>query len=405
MRPTTTLDLTDPAVVADPYPHLAAERERHPVAWHEPTQRWLTFDHVSAAAVQRDRRLGRLWTDREPAAYLEPFNLLHRNQMMENEPPVHTRLRRPVAAAFNRGHVERLRPRVRAIAASLLDAVDPAGFDVVAQYAEPLPVLVIAELLGVPGEGVSSLRDWSQAIVRMYEPVRGDTPRTSPGTDPVVSRAVAAAEEFASYVRALVAERRVRPTDDLVSDLAGGRQGERGLSDDEVVASVVLLLNAGHEASVNVLGNGLVAMLRADVRPAADPGAAGGVPLAVEEMLRFDSALQLFERTATAPVEVGGVTVAPGERIAALLGAANRDPAVFADPDTFVADRDPNPHLAFGVGVHFCLGAPLARMELAESLAVLLDRFPRLRLAGEPVSRETFVLRGHRSVPVSGVTG
>ncbi len=401
MRPTTTLDLTDPAVVADPYPHLAAERVRHPVAWHEPTQRWLTFDHASAAAVQRDRRLGRLWTDREPAAYLEPFNLLHRNQMMENEPPVHTRLRRPVAAAFNRGHVERLRPRVRAIAAGLLEAVDPAGFDVVAEYAEPLPVLVIAELLGVPDDRVTSLREWSQAIVRMYEP--------APSSE-VVAAAVAAADDFAAYVRALVAERRVRPADDLVSDLAARASDEPGgLSDDEIVASVVLLLNAGHEASVNVLGNGLVAMLRAGARPTSEPAdperpvGAGAAALAVEEMLRFDSALQLFERTATAPVEVGGVTVEPGERIAALLGAANRDPAVFAGPDRFTVDRDPNPHLAFGVGVHFCLGAPLARMELAESLTALLDRFPRLQLGGEPVSRGTFVLRGHRSVPVSVV--
>ena len=391
MRPTTTLDLTDPAVVADPYPHLAAERARHPVAWHEPTQRWLTFDHASAAAVQRDRRLGRLWTDREPAAYLEPFNLLHRNQMMENEPPVHTRLRRPVAAAFNRGHVERLRPRVREIAATLLDAVDPSGFDVVEAYAEPLPVLVIAELLGVPDDLMPSLRDWSQAIVRMYEP--------APSSE-VVADAVQAADDFAAYVRALVAERRERPTGDLVSDLAVRQDG--GLSDDEIVASVVLLLNAGHEASVNVLGNGLVAMLRAGVRPAGEADA-GAVPLAVEEMLRFDSALQLFERTATAAVDVSGVTVAPGERIAALLGAANRDPAVFDAPDTFTVDRDPNPHLAFGVGVHFCLGAPLARMELAESLAALLDRFPGLQLVGEPVSRGTFVLRGHRSVTVCGV--
>ena len=257
-RPTTALDLSDREFVADPYSRLAAERAQHRVAWHETTGRWLTFDHVSAAAVERDRRLGRLWVDREPASYLEPFNLLHRNQMMENEPPEHTRLRRPVAAAFNRGHVERLRPRVQAIAASLLDAVDPAGFDVVEEYAEPLPVLVIAELLGVPTDLVSSLWDWSQAIVRMYEPERGDTPRIPSKSEPIVSAAVRAAAEFAELVRALVAERRVQPRDDLVSDLAGGAGS--GLSDYEIVASVVLLLNAGHEASVNVLGNGLVAI-------------------------------------------------------------------------------------------------------------------------------------------------
>jgi cytochrome P450 len=177
-----------------------------------------------------------------------------------------------------------------------------------------------------------------------------------------------------------------------------------------VVAAVVLLLNAGHEASVNVFGNGLVAMLSGRSSRSRSPDATGrsslsrspdAVPLLVEEMLRFDSALQLFERTATEPVEVAGVTVQPGEKIAALLGAANRDPAVFASPDEFRGDRDPNPHLAFGVGVHFCLGAPLARMELAESLGALTTRFPDLHLAGEPVSRGTFVLRGYRSVPVA----
>ena len=380
--PTTSLDLTDPAFVADPYPFFAEERGRAPVAWHEQSGTYLTFDHPSASKVQRTRDLQRLWRDREPASYLEPFNLLHRNQMMENEPPEHTRLRRPVAAAFNRGHIERLRPRVRALAAELLDGIDPAGFDAVEDFAEPLPVLVIAELLGVPREHGRDLRRWSQAIVRMYE--------ASPSAE-VVDEAVVAAGDFAALVRGIAVDRRGDPRDDLISDLVATE-----LSEDEVVASAVLLLNAGHEASVNVFGNGLVAMLARGLRPGAD------VPLTVEEMLRFDSALQLFERTAVAPVEVGGVVVEPGQKIAALLGAANRDPGVFADADTFDVRRDPNPHLAFGVGVHFCLGAPLARMELAESVAALFDRFPDLAPAGEPVSRETFVLRGNRSVPVQG---
>jgi unspecific monooxygenase len=378
--PTTSLDLTSADVVADPYPSFAAERAAHPVAWHEPSGMYLTFSHAAVSTVQRDRRLGRIWRDREPAAYLEPFNLLHRNQMMENEPPEHTRLRRPVARAFNRGHVERLRPRVRELAADLLAEVDPAGFDVIGQYAEPLPVLVISELLGVPGSHVHDLRDWSQAIVRMYEvaPTAG-----------VVDAAVAAATDFAGLVRELVAERRRRPADDLISHLA-----ETELTEDEVVAAVVLLLNAGHEASVNVFGNGLVALLRRGLRPGPD------VAATVEEMLRFDSALQLFERTATEPVEVAGVVVEEGQKIAALLGAANRDPAVFERPDHFDVARDPNPHLAFGVGVHFCLGAPLARMELVESVALLFDRLPGLSLAAEPESRGTFVLRGFRRVQV-----
>ena len=378
--PTTSLDFASPQVVADPYPFFAEERARHALAWHEPSGRFVTFDHAAAGAVLRDRRFGRLWRDKQPLDVLEPFNLLHRNQMMENEPPHHARLRRPVAAAFNRGHIERLRPRVLEIAGKLLDAVDPASFDVLGDYAEPLPVLVIAELLGVPASYAPSLRDWSQAIVHMYEVVPSEA---------VVAAAVVAATDFAGLVRELVGERRLDPCDDLMSDLAATE-----LTDDEVVAAVVLLLNAGHEASVNVFGNGLVAMLRRGLRPGPD------VPVSVEEMLRFDSALQLFERTATEDVEVAGVRVGAGQKIAVLLGAANRDPGVFDQPDVFDVSRDPNPHVAFGAGVHFCLGAPLARMELAESLAALWQRFPDLSLAGEPVSRGTFVLRGYRSVPV-----
>lgn len=386
--PTTSADLTDPAFTDDPYPTLAALREQGPVVRHEPTGRWLVLDHAGVGRLLRDRRLGRVWRDREPVDALAPFNLLHRHQMMENEPPDHTRLRRPVAAAFNRGHVERLRPRVRELAAGLLDevgaaAATPEGFDVVGEYAEPLPVLVIAELLGVPVAHAPDLRAWSQAIVRMYE--------TAPGPA-VVTAAVDAARDFAALVADLADVRRRRPADDLVSDLVATE-----LSADEVVASAVLLLNAGHEASVNVLGNGLVALLRT----AGWPVAAEAAPTAVEEMLRYDAGLQLFERTATTEVELGGgLVAAEGEVVALLLGSANRDPAVFADPDSMDPTRDPNPHVSFGAGVHFCLGAPLARMELAESVALLADRFPGLALAGEPVRRPTFVLRGYEQVRV-----
>lgn len=380
----TTLDLTSPAVISNPYPFFAAERARGPVAWHTPSNSWMTFDHASASAVLRHRGLGRVWRDRTPLDYLEPFNLLHRHQMMENEPPEHTRLRRLVGGAFSRGHVERLRPRVRELAASLLAAVDPTGFDVIADYAEPLPVLVIADLLGVPRALAPQLRAWSQAIVRMYEP----TP-----APPIVAAAISAAREFSDALRELTRDRRARPTGDLLSDLVATE-----LTENEIIASAILLLNAGHEASVNVFGNGLVGLLRGAARPAPDPAS---VALCVEEMLRFDSAAQLFERTATERVEVARIVLEPGQKIAVLLGAANRDPAVFAQPDAFQPARDPNPHLAFGAGIHFCLGAPLARVELVESLTHLLREMPRLRLAGEPVSRGTFVLRGYQSVRVA----
>ncbi|MEP6666890.1 MAG: cytochrome P450, partial [Nocardioidaceae bacterium] len=376
-----------------PYPAFDVEREREPEAWHEVSQTWLVVSHAACSQSLRDRRLGRIWHDREPAKAFEPFNLLHRNQMMENEPPNHTRLRRKVSTAFARGHIERMRPRVQALGRDLLGQVDGHAFDALADFAEPLPVLVIAELLGAPMEDFASLRTWSQKIVRMYEPSISEV---------VQQQALAASQEFADYMRQLIALRRTHLRDDLLSDLLRAQQGDGGLTDDEVLASAILLLNAGHEASVNVFGNGLVALLNAPDQWQRLVGGEVSVSTVVEEMLRYDSALQLFERTATEDVEVGDVEVRAGEKIAVLLGAANRDPAMFSDAAALDVGRDPNPHLAFGVGVHFCLGAPLARVELAESLSLLAGTYPDLALARQPVRRPTFVLRGYRDVPVTG---
>ena len=387
---TFALDLTDPAFVVDPYPTFARLRRETPVLWHEPTGQHLAFSFVLCNAVLRDRRLGRLWADKAPAERFEPFNRLHRNQMMENEPPDHTRLRSLVAKAFARGHVERLRPRVQQLADDLLDKVADAGeFDLIEDFAEPLPVAVIAELLGVPEADRHLLRPWSQAIVKMYE--YGRTPR-------VEADAIASSEAFSDYLRDLAARRRADPCDDLVSHLVLAEERGHMLSEDELVASAILLLNAGHEASVNAFGNGVVTLLDHPeqlARLRADPGLVAG---ALEEMIRFDAPLQLFERTAREDMQVGDVTVREGQRVAALLGSANRDPDAFDDADEFDILRQPNHHLGFGAGLHHCLGAPLARMELQISLPALLDRFPQLQLAGDPVRRPTFVLRGYESV-------
>jgi cytochrome P450 len=389
---TLGLDLTDPAFVADPYPTFARLRRKTPVLWHEPTGQHLAFSFSLCNAVLRDRRFGRLWADKAPAERFEPFNMLHRNQMMENEPPDHTRLRSLVAKAFARGHVERLRPRVQQLADDLLDKVsDAAEFDLIADFAEPLPVAVIAELLGVPEADRHLLRPWSQAIVKMYE--YGRTPS-------VEAEAISASTEFADYVRVLAARRRVEPRDDLVSHLVLAEDRGQVLSEDELVASAILLLNAGHEASVNAFGNGVVTLLNHPEQLAGLRADRGLVDSAIEEMIRFDAPLQLFERTAREDVQVGGVTIRRGMRVAALLGSANRDPDAFDEPDDFAIVRQPNHHIGFGAGLHHCLGAPLARMELQISLPALLDRFPRLELAGVPVRRPTFVLRGYESVPM-----
>lgn len=396
--PATDLDLAGAEFVNDPYPALSRLRHLGPVVRHEPTGLLLVTRHAAVGAALRHRSLGRIWRDLEPEQTYGTFNTLHRNQMMEHEPPSHTRLRRLVAGAFARGHVERMRPRIEAIADGLLDGLAAAAaaaadgpVDVVADYAEPLPVAVIADLLGVPAADRPLLRDWSQAIVAMYE--LGRTPQVEPA-------AIAASTDFATYVRELVAERRERPAGDLISDLVRASADGSQLSDDELVASVVLLLNAGHEASVNAFGNGLVALLQHPEQLRRVASAAVPIETVVEEVLRFDAPLQLFERTATDDVEVGGAPVRRGAKVAVLLGSANRDEAAFADADRLDVGRDPNPHLGFGMGVHFCLGAPLARMELGIALGRLLARWPSLVLASEPVRRPTFVLRGYARVDV-----
>ncbi|MDQ3158213.1 MAG: cytochrome P450 [Actinomycetota bacterium] len=403
---TTTFDFQATDFVADPYPHLSELRCQGPVLWHEPSGTWLATTHDAVSQTLRNRAFGRIWTDWQPTDEMEPFNALHRNQMMENEPPDHSRLRRLVSKAFARGHVERMRPRVEQLAASLLDQLSldrlsldrlsldrlDGTIDILGAYAEPLPVLVIADLLGVPGEDHVMLRDWSQAIVHMYEQGVGEETRKA---------AVKASTAFGDYVRQVVAERTKAPREDLISDLISARDAEGRLSEDELVASVVLLLNAGHEASVNVFGNGIHALLTHPDQ--LERVVSGDVPMAValEELIRFDAPLQLFERTATADVDILGETVREGQKIAALMGSANRDATVFDDADDFDVARDPNPHVGFGMGLHFCLGAPLARMELEITLNRLIERFPGLQLAGESPRRPTWVLRGFERIDVS----
>ncbi|MDT3396849.1 cytochrome P450 [Streptomyces sp. B1866] len=390
-------DCDDPAFLADPYPVFARLRESGPVHWHPGLGLPVAVSHAACSEVLRDRAAGRVWQDRTPVERFPAFNMLHRNSLLESEPPRHTRLRGLVAAAFGRGHTARLEPWVRAVAGRMVEGLTAAiaadgSADLLAHLAGPLPVEVIAELLGVPAADRPRLRPWSNAIVKMYE--YGLPPEGA-------AAAERAAGEFAGYLRALAADRARAPADDLVSDLVSVRDGTDRLSGDELVGTAVLLLMAGHEATVNVIGNGVRALLlhrgQWD-RLVASPAL---VPTAVEELIRFDAPLQLFERTATAQTTVAGYRLAPGEKIAALLGAAARDPAVFDRPDALDVGRSPNPHLGFGAGIHYCVGAPLARVEIAAALEALVTRLPGLRPAGEPERRGEFVIRGLRTLPVT----
>ena len=391
-------DLSDPATVLDPYPAFEQMRAEGRAVWDDALGMWLAFRYDDANAVLRTRQLGRIFTAREPEDVWETFNWLHEDALLENEPPKHTRLKSLVAKAFARGHIETRRLRIQEMCTELLDAAeakarDGGTFDVIADYAEPLPVLVIADLLGFPASDVPLLRPWSQAIVKMYEYDR---------TDEDDRRAEVACVEFAAYIDDLAKARRREPGDDLITHLADVEAEGEKLTERELAATVVLLLNAGHEATVNGFGNGIVALLsRRDQWDAVVTDPWGTAATAVEEMLRYDTPAQLFERTATRDVDIAGVTVRQGQKIAAMLGSANRDPDVFAAADTFDVGRDPNPHIAFGAGIHFCLGAPLARLELQQSLPMLAERMPTLALAAGARPRDTFVLRGWDVVPVT----
>ena len=379
-------DPSDPAFLADPYPAFAALRALGPVHDHPGLGAPVAVAHAACSAVLRGRDLGRVWVDAEPADRFGAFNLLHRNSLLEREGEPHRRLRALVAGAFNRGHTARLEPAVRALADRLVAGL-VAGGDLVEQVAAVLPVEVIAELLDVPEPARSALRDWSNAIVKMYEPELPDAGRAA---------AERAAADFVDALRGLDDLRRRRPGDDLVSDLSAG-----GLDADELVGTAALLLMAGHEATVNALGNGVLALLRHPAQWERLRAEEALTPTAVEELLRFDPPLQLFERTALRDTGVAGHPVPAGTRIAALLGAAARDPEAVDRPDELDVGRTRNPHLGFGAGVHYCLGAPLARLEIAAVLDALRVHLPGMVLAGEPERLPTFVMRGLRTLPVA----
>lgn len=386
---------SDPAFVADPYPAYAQLRRGPRVVQHEATGTWLVSRHADVDALLRDRRLGRSYLHvathaemgrpQEPPEHA-PFWRVVRAGMLDVEPPDHTRLRRLVSRAFTPRTVERLRATVQRLTDELVDnALQEGEFDLIATIAEPLPVTVIAEMLGVPQSDRHLLRPWSADICGMYELDPSEqTART----------AVQACEQFSAYLVALSRERRARPQDDLITALTQVVDDGDVLTEDELVGTCVLLLNAGHEATVNVTGNGWWALFRHPDQLARLRNDPSLVPTAVEELMRWDTPLQLFERWVLEDVEIGGVLVPRGAELGLLFGSANRDPDVFADPDRLDVGRDPNPHVSFGAGVHFCLGVALARLELQTSFATVLRRMPRLALVDEPVWGPGYVIRG-----------
>lgn len=392
------IDFSNPDFMENPYPALAELRRVGKPVWHEGSQLFLAATYQDANAVLRNRSLGRIFKPRTPDEDWNTFNWLHSDSLLDSEPPKHTRLRSLLVKAFNKNKIESMRPDVERLTEQLLKNIEAklettGEFDVIADFAEPLPVKVIAALLGFPDEDEHLLRPWSQAIVKMYE--------VNP-SEQTQAEAQQASHEFAEYVRGLMVERKRNPGTDLISDLAAVEEDGQKLNAQELIATCVLLLNAGHEASVNGFGNGFVALMqRPDQFALLANNPFDLADTAVDEFIRFDAPLHLFERTATSDVEIGGVMVKEGQKIASLLGSANRDESVFENPTEMDITRDPNPQIGFGAGIHFCIGAPLARMEMTTSLPALMVKYPNLRLTEQPVRRPGFVLRGYESVKVT----
>jgi cytochrome P450 len=390
--------------VADPYPAYDALRAAGRAHWFEPTRQWLIPHHDDVSALLRDRRLGRSYTHRfshqefgrtAPPPEHEPFTTLNGNGLLDLEAPAHSRIRRLVAKAFTPRTVEQLAPTVQRLAAELVTSFHAdGGGDLLARVAEPLPVAVIAEMLGVPPADRGLLRPWSAAITGMFE--------LNP-TEDTARRAVAASEEFSGYLRGLISARRTDPGEDLISALIAVQDDGDTLSEQEMVSTCVLLLNAGHEATVNTTTVGWLTLFHHPEQLALLSEAPDLLRDGVEELLRYDTPLQMFERWVLDDIEVGGTVIPRGSEVALLFGSANRDPARFRDPDRFDVTRPAadNRHLTFGAGIHYCLGAPLARLELTASFGRFLRHAPGLRLLAEPRWRPGYVIRGVEELLVS----
>lgn len=394
-----SLDLWSPAFREDPYPTLDLMRTLRPrlAVPHERGCDWHFTRHDDVSIVLKDPRFikeGNQLLDSSPAPASEPDetrNPLYKmfdNWMLFRDPPDHTRLRSLVNQAFTPRMVERLRPRISEIAHGLLSPLQgTSDFDLISAYAFPLPVIVIAELLGVPAADREQFRIWSTAVARTLE--FGEVP------EDLKQAGGQMAAEVQDYFRRLVREREVSPRDDLLSGLIAVRVEGSRLTEDEMLATCVLLLFAGHETTVNLIGNSVNLLLRdreTYSRLVADRTL---LPSAVEECLRFESPVQLTNRFAAEDMEIGGDRLHRGDNIIVWLNAANRDPEVFVDPHRFDITRHPNRHLAFAAGPHFCIGAPLARLEGELALAALMDLYPGLRASGDPITwRPSGVFRG-----------
>jgi cytochrome P450 len=394
-RRSVILDPVDPDFYNNPYPAYHAIRAEVPIFKWEHYGMWCFARHEDVNALLRDRRFGRqilhVATREElgwpgTPEHLKAFYAFEEHSLLELEPPVHTRLRSLINRSFLSRQVEKLRPAIMSLSNGLIDRFEAQGeADLLTSFATPIPVIVICDMLGVPTDMAQQLLSWSHDMVAMYQARRDRT---------IEDAAVRATVEFSDFMRGYITRRRKSPGDDLLSELIRAEEKGQKLSEDELVTTAILLLNAGHEATVHAIGNGIKCLLEQNQHEEITEAH-------VEETLRFDPPLHLFTRYALEDIEYAGISLKKGESVGLMLGAANRDPERFHEPDRFIPSRDPNPQVAFGAGIHFCIGAPLARLELAVALPLLFRRLPKLQLAELPVYRNAYHFHGLESLRVT----
>lgn len=397
--PADPYGLLHPNIRVNPYAAYARLRAEAPVYFSEALGGWILTRYADVHAAFRDARL----SSKRPARFAPQWMEQMRDAigpMVRNmsawvlmmDPPDHTRIRSLINRAFTPRMVEFLRPRIQGLADGLLDAAAKDGpIDLMSDFAVPLPVLVIGEMLGLPAEDRHRLKAWSNGIL------------TVGARMPTLEQVRAMAQAFTEievYMRGVIAERRQRPGQDLISELLAAEEQGKFLSEQEILSTCTMLLFAGHETTTNLIGNGTYALLRQPDQLQVLRDTPEVLPTAVEEFLRFDSPVQRMARVAKEDVELGGQRVRQGDILFLNIGAANRDPEQFANPDALDVRREDNRHVAFGLGIHYCVGAPLGRLEGELALGTLLRRFPKLELAGEGVWRDNLTLRGLESLPV-----
>lgn len=392
VRMSIRFDPRMPAFRRDPYPYYDMLRTEAPIYYWEDWGVYFLTRWADNNALLRDSRLGH-GTPGEPPDEQRSLYTMQSNWMLFKDPPDHTRLRGLTQRAFTPRRIEQMRATIQDLTNSLLDRVQGQDeVDIVADLAYPLPVTVIARLLGIPEQDHDTFHAWSDALGKSLDLVEAEA---------VYDEASRAAAALNAYLAELADRRRVEPTDDLLSALVIAEEAGDRLSADELFGTCSLLLVAGHETTINLIGNGMLALLRHPAQLALLRANPALTATAVEELLRYDSPVQLTSRTVHETLEVDGHLFPKGVEINFVLGAANRDPAAFAEPNVLDITRKPNPHLAFGGGIHYCLGAPLARLEAQIAFVTLLQRFPHLTLLDDdPPYRDNYLLRGVKRLPV-----